>query len=90
MFVCSATSSTVLDVAQQPRETGKATVVHKQLFRLVPIALRLRSVLGKSRLLEKSRSSLAAQRDIQGLIDQGILVKDSAGGRSTSYSLFDR
>lgn len=28
-----------------------------------------------------------AQRDIQGLIDQGILVKDSAGGRSTGYSL---
>ncbi len=30
-----------------------------------------------------------AQRDIQGLIDQGILVKDAAGGRSTSYSLVD-
>lgn len=28
-----------------------------------------------------------AARDIQGLIDQGILVKDAAGGRSTSYSL---
>lgn len=28
-----------------------------------------------------------AQRDIQGLIDQGILLKDAAGGRSTSYSL---
>ena len=28
-----------------------------------------------------------AQRDIQGLIDQEILVKDAAGGRSTSYSL---
>ena len=28
-----------------------------------------------------------AQRDIQGLIDQGILVKDAAGGRSTNYSL---
>ena len=28
-----------------------------------------------------------AQRDIQGLIDEGILVKDAAGGRSTSYSL---
>ena len=27
-----------------------------------------------------------AQRDIQSLIDQGILVKDAAGGRSTSYS----
>jgi Fic family protein len=30
-----------------------------------------------------------AQRDIQGLIDQGILVKDAAGGRSTSYSLLE-
>ena len=28
-----------------------------------------------------------AQRDIQGLIDQGILTKDAAGGRSTSYSM---
>ena len=28
-----------------------------------------------------------AQRDIQGLIGQGMLVKDAAGGRSTSYSL---
>jgi Fic family protein len=30
-----------------------------------------------------------AQRDIQGLIDQGILMKDAAGGRSTSYSLVE-
>lgn len=30
-----------------------------------------------------------AQRDIQALIDQSILVKDTAGGRSTSYSLLD-
>ena len=28
-----------------------------------------------------------AQRDIQSLVDAGILVKDAAGGRSTSYSL---
>ena len=28
-----------------------------------------------------------AQRDIQGLINQGILIKDLAGGRSTSYSM---
>lgn len=27
-----------------------------------------------------------AQRDILGLIEHGIMVKDSAGGRSTSYS----
>ena len=30
-----------------------------------------------------------AQRDIQYLINQGILAKDSAGGRSTCYSLRD-
>ena len=30
-----------------------------------------------------------AQRDIQDLIEQGILIKDAAGGRSTSYSLID-
>jgi Fic family protein len=31
-----------------------------------------------------------ALRDIQGLIDQGILAKDEGGGRSTSYSLVSR
>ncbi len=30
-----------------------------------------------------------ALRDIQGLIDQGLLQKDAGGGRSTSYSLVD-
>jgi Fic family protein len=38
--------------------------------------------------LEKS-SHDTALRDIQGLIDQGILHKDQGGGRSTSYSLVD-
>jgi Fic family protein len=28
-----------------------------------------------------------ALRDINDLVDRGILVKDSAGGRSTSYSI---
>jgi Fic family protein len=32
-------------------------------------------------------SSDTALRDIQGLIDQGILEKEPAGGRSTSYRL---
>ena len=30
-----------------------------------------------------------ALRDIQGLIDGGLLKKDASGGRSTSYSLAD-
>jgi Fic family protein len=37
-------------------------------------------------LIEKC-SPDTALRDIQDLVDQGILVKDEAGGRSTSYSL---
>jgi Fic family protein len=30
-----------------------------------------------------------AQRDIQGLMEQGMMTKDAAGGRSTSYSLVE-
>ncbi len=30
-----------------------------------------------------------AQRDIQNLIDQGVLIKEEPGGRSTSYKLFE-
>jgi len=37
-------------------------------------------------LLEKC-SPDTALRDIQDLLDQGILTKDEGGGRSTSYSL---
>src|SRR5437870_4777996 len=40
----------------------------------------------KYALIEKT-SPDTALRDIQGLIDQGILVKEEGGGRSTSYSL---
>ena len=36
------------------------------------------------------RSLLAATRDIQDLIQKGMLTKDEAGGRSTSYSLCDQ
>ena len=39
-------------------------------------------------LLAKS-SHDTALRDIQGLIDQGLLKKNDGGGRSTSYSLTD-
>jgi Fic family protein len=37
----------------------------------------------------ESCSHDTALRDIQGLIDQGLLRKDPGGGRSTSYSLVD-
>ncbi|MFN3352032.1 MAG: hypothetical protein ACK4Z5_00370 [Brevundimonas sp.] len=32
-------------------------------------------------------STDTALRDITGLVERGILIKDRAGGRSTSYSL---
>ena len=35
-------------------------------------------------------SNDTALRDIQQLVDRGVLVRSSAGGRSTSYSLHDR
>ena len=38
------------------------------------------------RLLSQMRPAL---RDIQGLIEQGLLRRDLGGGRSTSYSLVD-
>jgi len=34
-------------------------------------------------------SSDTSLRDIQNLVDKGILVKDKAGGRSTNYMLAD-
>jgi Fic family protein len=44
--------------------------------------------LTSSKWAKLTRSSQdTAHRDIQGLVDLGILVKDPAGGRSTSYSL---
>jgi DeoR/GlpR family transcriptional regulator of sugar metabolism len=42
----------------------------------------------KRATLEKC-SHDTALRDIQGLIEQGLLKKDAGGGRSTSYSLTD-
>jgi Fic family protein len=84
-------------------ETTLAAVLRKARFweswTRVPLNERQRLMLNKlldgfeGKLTSSKWANLAkcsqdtASRDIQGLIDAGILVKDAAGGRSTSYSL---
>jgi Fic family protein len=91
-----------LDRAFDGAEQTLATVFHKADFwkyAAAKINERQRDILNrlldgfegkltssKWALIEKC-SPDTALRDIQDLVDQGILVKDQGGGRSTSYSL---
>jgi Fic family protein len=84
-------------------ETTLAAVLRKARFweRHASAAINARQRLMLNRLLDGFEGKLTsskwakmtkcsqdtAQRDIQALIEAGILVKDAAGGRSTSYSL---
>ena len=68
----------------------------------IPLNERQRSVLNRlldgfeGKLTSTKWAKLAkcsqdtASRDIKDLIERGILIKDSAGGRSTSYSIADK
>jgi Fic family protein len=82
-----------------------ATVLHKARFwqRHDPVNLNNRQRLLLNKLLDGFEGKLTSSRwatiagcsqdtairDIQGLIDHGVLEKDPGGGRSTSYSLVD-
>jgi Fic family protein len=84
-------------------ETTLAAVLRKARFweRAAPLALNARQRLVLNRLLDGLTGTLTTQkwavlaksshdtalRDIQGLIDHGLLKKNDGGGRSTSYSL---
>lgn len=84
-------------------ETALATVLHKSRFweQHSSTAIKERQRLILNRMLDGFEGKLTsskwakiakcshdtALRDIQYLIQQGILVKDTGGGRSTSYSL---
>ena len=84
-------------------QTGLSGVVAKARYweQLRPVALNERQRLMINRLLEGFEGKLTtskwaavtkssqdtALRDIQQLVERGVLVRDSAGGRSTSYSL---
>ena len=94
-----------LDRAMAGAEVTLSGVLHKARFweaiKEQPLNARQRMVINKlldgfegkltsSKWAALTKSSAdTALRDITGLIDRGILVKDEAGGRSTSYSLAD-
>lgn len=89
--------------AFDPTETTLAAVLRKARFweRTTRLTINDRQRLVLNRLLDGYTGKLTtkqwavlakssrdtALRDIQSLIDQGLLTKDEGGGRSTSYSL---
>jgi Fic family protein len=91
--------------AIQAAETSLATVMRKARFwqqlRDIPMNDRQRRVLNRladgfdgnlttSRWAKLARcSSDTALRDITDLVERGVLVRNAAGGRSTSYALAD-
>ena len=96
-------SSTCLGRAFDGTEMTLAAVLRKARFweRSARLAINERQRAILNRLLDGFTGNLTTQkwatlakcshdtalRDIQGLIDQGLLKKDAGGGRSTSYSL---
>ncbi len=83
-----ATLATVMRKARFWERTSRASINDRQrvvLNRLLD-GFTGKLTTKKWALIAKS-SHDTALRDIQGLIDQGLLRRDEAGGRSTSYSL---
>ena len=93
----------VPDASRSERRTRASRRVAKARFweKLRDVSLNDRQRLMLNRLLEGFEGKLtsskwaamtktsqdSALRDIQQLVDLGVLMKDAAGGRSTSYSL---
>ncbi len=89
----SGTESTLAAVFRKARfweATSRHTLNNRQKLLLNKLLDGLDGKLTSTKWATIAKCSQdTAQRDIQGLIDLGILVKDAAGGRSTSYSLID-
>ncbi len=87
----AATENTLADVFRKARFWEKAAgkkINERQRRVLAKLLDGFEGKLTSSKWAKITKSSQdTAHRDIQGLIDQGLLAKDSGGGRSTSYSL---
>jgi len=84
------TLTAVLRKARFWERWSHATLNDRQRLMLNRLLDGFEGKLTSSRWAAITKSSQdTASRDIQGLIETGILVKDAAGGRSTSYSLKD-
>ena len=86
-----ATEKTLASVLRKARfwEThASAAINERQRLVLNKLLNGFEGKLTSSKWAKRAKCSQdTAYRDIQDLIEKGILVKDAAGGRSTSYSL---
>jgi Fic family protein len=87
----AGTESTLADVFRKAKFWEKNADKHineRQRLILNKLLDRFEGKLTSTKWAKLTKCSQdTAQRDIQALIDQGVLVRDAAGGRSTSYSL---
>jgi Fic family protein len=87
------TQKTLADVFRKARFREKIAgkeLNDRQRLMLTKLLDGLEGKLTSSKWAKLTKSSQdTAYRDIQSLIEQGLLVKDPAGGRSTSYSLME-
>ena len=87
----SGTESALAAVFRKARfweKNARKTINGRQRFILNKLLDGFEGKLTSSKWARLAKCSQdTASRDIQALIDQGILAKDAAGGRSTSYSL---
>lgn len=89
----AGTENTLADVFRKARFWEKAAgknINERQRLMLTRLLDDFEGKLTSSKWAKITKSSQdTAYRDIQALMDQGLLVKDPGGGRSTSYSLVE-
>jgi Fic family protein len=88
-----ATETTLADVFRKARFWEKIAgkeINERQRLMLTKLLDGFEEKLTSSKWAKLTKSSQdTAYRDIQSLIEQGVLAKDPSGGRSTSYSLVE-
>ncbi len=90
-FEAETTLANVLHKAEFWEAHARATLNERQRLMLNKLLDGFEGKLTSSKWAQLAKASQdTASRDIQDLIERGILVKDSAGGRNTSYSLKTR
>ena len=89
----AGTETTLADVFRKARfweKTVRLDINERQRLVLTKLLDGFEGKLTSTKWAKLTKSSQdTAYRDIQALIEQGLLVKDAGGGRSTSYSLVE-
>jgi Fic family protein len=87
------TQTTLADVFRKARfweKTARMTINDRQRLMLTKLLDGFEGKLTSTKWAKLTKSSQdTASRDIQALIERGLLAKDAGGGRSTSYSLVE-